>query len=83
MQLSQMINPQPFLFGPNLSIADCGFAPSFVILDRLKTLLGFSIHLPKNLRNYEKALANHPSVNHELCLYYETLESWIKTKQNG
>ena len=79
-QLAKMVTPAPFLCGSTLSIADCGFVPSFAILNRLQPLLGFSIQLTENIRNYETSLAKHPSVRDELHSYYEALDSWVAEK---
>jgi len=81
-QLAQMVTPRPFLCGNSLSLADCGFVPSFAILNRLQPILGFSIHLDESLRAYETALANHPSVTEELHGYYEAFDSWVAAKLN-
>ena len=75
-----MIAPAPFLCGSLLSLADCGFVPSFVILNRLQPLLGFSIQLSESIRDYETALAKHPSVRDELQNYYEAFDTWIRAK---
>tara|TARA_B100000989_G_scaffold221892_1_gene169604 strand:- start:236 stop:886 length:651 start_codon:yes stop_codon:yes gene_type:complete len=79
-QLARMVSPAPFLCGSALSLADCGFVPSFAILNRLQPLLGFSLQLTENIRDYKTALAKHPSVRNELHSYYETLDSWIAAK---
>ncbi len=82
-QLAQMIDPQPFLCGENLSLPDCGFVSSFAILNRLKALLGFSINMPLVLHTFETALSGHPSVTNELQNYYEALDIWIDAKQKA
>ena len=79
-QLAKMVTPRPFLCGSELSLADCGFVPSFAILNRLQVILGFSIDLDESLCAYEAALANHPSVIEELHGYYEALDSWVAAK---
>ena len=79
-QLVRMVAPAPFRCGSALSLADCGFVPSFVILGRLQPLLGFSIQLSESIRDYETALAKHPSVKDELQSYYESFDSWIAAK---
>ena len=82
-QLIKMVTPAPFLCGNTLSLADCGFAPSFAILNRLQSLLGFSIKLEESLRAYEIALENHPSVKDELHAYYRAFDRWIAAKLNA
>ena len=82
-QLVKMVTPAPFLCGNILSLADCGFAPSFAILNRLQSLLGFSIKLEESLRAYEIALGSHPSVKDELHAYYTAFDRWIAAKLNA
>ena len=79
-QLVKMVTPAPFLCGSTLSLADCGFAPSFAILNRLQPLLGFSIQMDESLRAYEIALASHPSVKDELHDYYVAFDKWAAEK---
>ena len=79
-QLARMVTPAPFLYGRALGLADCGFVPSFAILNRLQPLLGFSIQLAESLRTYETSLANHPSVKDELADYYDAFDSWVAAK---
>ena len=79
-QLARMVAPAPFLCGSTLSLADCGFVPTFAILNRLQPLLGVSVQLTDSIRDYKTALAKHPSVKDELQRYYEALDRWIATK---
>jgi glutathione S-transferase len=79
-QLAKMVTPAPFLCGNALSLADCGFVPSFAILNRLQSLLGFSIQLAESLRAYETALQSHPTVKDELADYYDAFDSWVTAK---
>jgi len=81
LQLTQMVTPNPFLCGADLTLADCGFAPSFAILNRLQKILGFSVDLPDCLYAFETALAEHPSVTAELQAYYDALDRWAEAKQ--
>ena len=81
-QLARMVSPAPFLCGRALSIADCGFVPSFAILNKLQPLLRFSLQLTENIRDYETALAEHPSVKDELHGYNKALDGWIAAKLN-
>ena len=79
-QLASMIAPAPFLAGPDLSLADCGFAPSFAILRCLQHHLGFSLELPAVLARYETALCAHPSVRDEHAAYVAALDEWAAAK---
>ena len=81
-QLEQMVTPNPFLCQSKLTLPDCGFVPSFAILNRLQPILGFAVDLPASLRAYETALTNHPSIIGELQNYYDALDRWIESKLN-
>ena len=82
-QLAKIITPQPFLCGDFLSLADCGFVPSFAILNRLQKVFGFSINLPDKIVHYETVLATHPSIFLQLEEYYMNLDQWIEQKQEA
>lgn len=79
-QLAAMIAPAPFLAGSDLSLADCGFAPSFAILRCLQHHLAFSLDLPAVLARYETALRAHPSVRDEHAAYVAALDEWAAAK---
>jgi glutathione S-transferase len=79
-QLASMIAPAPFLAGPDLSLADCGFAPSFAILRCLQHHLAFSLELPAVLARYETTLCAHPSVRDEHAAYRAALDEWAAAK---
>ena len=73
-QFNQMVVPSPLLLGNQLSLADCGFAPSFAILRCLQGLLKFNFELPTPLGAYERELVAHSSV----CDEYDDYEHHLK-----
>ena len=79
-QFNKMIEPAPLLMGNYLTLADCGFAPSFAILRCLQALLGFDFVTPARVAAYERALVNHPSVCDEYGDYVKALEKWSCAK---
>tara|TARA_B100001093_G_scaffold393755_1_gene380422 strand:+ start:175 stop:825 length:651 start_codon:yes stop_codon:yes gene_type:complete len=82
-QLAEIRTPSPLLTGNDLSLADCGFAPSFAILHCLQGLLGFELILPASIKAYEAALCAHPSVRDEYAAYAEALDKWAAAKIAG
>lgn len=82
-QFNQMVTPSPLLMGDYLCLNDCGFAPSFAILDCLQGLLGFDFELPSLLGVYKAALLKHPSVCEEYDNYVKTLAKWVDAKFDG
>ncbi len=79
-QLEQMVKPSPLLTGESLSLADCGFAPSFAILNCLQSLLAFDFVLPTELKTYKNTLIAHPSVQTEYTNYKDVLAEWSEAK---
>ena len=82
-QLAEIRTPSPLLTGTDLSLADCGFAPSFAILDCLQGLLGFDLILPASIKAYEAALCSHQSVRYEYATYAKALDEWAAAKMAG
>ena len=83
LQLAEIQTPSPLLTGADLSLADCGFAPSFAILDCLQGLLGFDLTLPASIKAYQAALCAHPSVRDEYAAYVNALGEWAAAKMAG
>ena len=82
-QLAEIRTPSPLLTGTDLSLADCGFAPSFAILDCVQGLLGFDLTLPASIIAYRTALCAHSSIRDEYAAYVEALEEWAAAKMAG
>jgi glutathione S-transferase len=82
-QFDRMVHPAPYLGGDMLSLADCGFAPSFAILDCLQGILGFDLVVPTPLKTYAAALVAHPSVVDEHRAYVAALDDWANAKRAG
>ena len=82
-QLAEIRTPSPLLAGNDLSLADCGFAPSFAILDCVQGLLGFDLTLPASIIAYRTALCAHSSIRDEYAAYVEALEEWAAAKMAG
>ena len=82
-QLAEIRTPSPLLTGTDLSLADCGFAPSFAILNCLQGLLGFDLTLPASIKTYQAVLCAHPSVRDEYAAYVMALDKWAAAKMAG
>ena len=83
LQLAEIQTPSPLLTGADLSLADCGFAPSFAILDCLQGLLEFDLTLPASIKAYQASLCAHPSVKDEYADYVKALDEWAVAKMAG
>ena len=82
-QLAEIRTPSPLLTGTDLSLADCGFAPSFAILDCVQGLLGFDLTLPASIIAYRSTLCAHPSIRDEYAAYVKALDEWAAAKMVG
>ena len=82
-QLAEIRTPSPLLTGTDLSLADCGFAPSFAILDCVQGLLGFDLTLPASIIAYRSTLCAHPSIRDEYAAYVNALDEWAAAKMAG
>ena len=82
-QLAEIRTPSPLLTGTDLSLADCGFAPSFAILGCVQDLLEFDLTLPASIIAYQAALCAHPSIRDEYAAYVKALDEWAATKMAG
>ncbi len=78
--LLRMVNPSPLLFGEQLTIADCGFVPSFVLVRKLLDVFKLQINIPHIIAEYETALMAHPSVSAHGSAYQTTVDAWIASK---
>jgi len=78
--LARMVNPSPLLFGDQLTIADCGFVPSFVLMRKLSDVFDLQLTIPQALADYETALTAHPSVLAHSLAYDTTVDAWIASK---
>jgi hypothetical protein len=62
------------LTGTELSLADCGFAPSFAILDCLQGVLGFDLTLPTSI----KPIKRHYALIHRFEMNMPTMSKrWM------
>ena len=66
-------------FQNQLSLGDCGFAISFLWIERLSQLMGFEIDWPNAVLDYRTHIQNFSAVNSELADYKPTLEKWLES----
>ncbi len=72
----------PFIAGPSLTMADCGWPATLAIADRLLPMFGRQLALPERLRNWRRALEAHPAAQSVAGAYHVALEAWIAEKQS-
>ena len=78
-QLDHLVEPDPFLTGSHLSLADCGYPITFTFLEMLNGPMGLNTPLPGKLAIYFEALQGEATVAAELQSYRPALAAWVNT----
>ena len=65
-------------FPDQLSLGDCGFAISFLWIERLSTVMGFDIEWPDVILKYKSHIQGFTAVNDELADYQPKLDQWLE-----
>lgn len=82
--LPALIAPSPFAAGETFSLGDCGWAPTFVLADRLAAALGApAIRYDADIRRWREALDAVPAVQAVMGAYAGAVEAWIRSKTGG
>ncbi|MFN0161742.1 MAG: glutathione S-transferase family protein [Burkholderiales bacterium] len=76
-QLAQLAKPRPYLAGASLTLADCGFAVTLPLAQRLLGVLGQPFALPPNLTAWQASVAAHPAVETALAPWRTATEAWV------
>lgn len=82
-QLARIANPSPLLLGEQLSLADCGFPISFLFIETLSELMGFTIEWPQTIKTYANALLNEETIAAEFEPYRPVVIDWATKAAAG
>lgn len=82
-QLSASVQPQPFLLGPTISLADCGPLVTLPLAGSVLQACGQPINLPPPLRNWLDQAGAHPDVVRALTPWRSATQHWIATQTGG
>ena len=66
-------------FQHQLSLGDCGFAISFLWVEKLSHLMAFNIDWPDRVLDYRQHIASFSAVSSELADYQPKLDQWLET----
>ena len=81
-RLTEAAQPQPYLAGTQPSLADCGFAVTLPLAQRLLEELGQAWRLPAALAPWAEALARDESVQAALFPWRQATETWLKAARS-
>jgi glutathione S-transferase len=81
-RLTEAVQPQPYLAGTQPSLADCGFAVTVPLAQRLLEELGQAWRLPAALAPWAETLARDESVQAALSPWRQATEAWLKAARS-
>jgi glutathione S-transferase len=81
-RLTEATQPQPYLAGTQPSLADCGFAVTLPLAQRLLQELGQAWRLPTALAPWAETLARDESIQAALSPWRQATEIWLKAARS-
>lgn len=83
-RLARAVEPAPFMAGDQPSLADCGFAVTLPLAQRLLQAMGQPLALPARLGPWEQAMAADQAVQAALAPWRAATEDWLAgTRSTG
>jgi glutathione S-transferase len=76
--LAQVARPGPYLAGPQPTLADCGFAVTLPLADRLLGALGSPLQWPESLEPWKTALAADTQAQQALNPWRDSTDTWLR-----
>lgn len=77
-RLEQLIDPQPFVVSPMLSLADCGYAVTLPLARMLLLGMGEDLPLSPRIEAWLRAVHDHPAVIRALAPWHTATKAWIE-----
>ena len=77
-RLGEVVEAGPYIAGAQPSLADCGFAVSLPLAQRLLEVMGQKLILPTALAPWAEALARDPAAQAALTPWRIATESWLE-----
>jgi glutathione S-transferase len=77
-RLAQVARPGPYLVGAEPTLADCGFAVTLPLAERLLQALDSPLELPEAFWPWQAALAADPTVQAVLGTWSSATDAWLK-----
>jgi glutathione S-transferase len=77
-RLGEVVRPGPYMAGPAPSLADCGFAVSLPLAQRLLEVMGHSLSLPPALAPWTEALARDAAAQAALTPWKNATDAWLE-----
>ncbi|MCZ4281330.1 glutathione S-transferase family protein [Kiloniella laminariae] len=78
--LTRLGSFKPYIAGSEITFADCGFAPTFLLATKMFHVLEQSCAFPEPIQIWCEALKKNVAVSRVLETYTEAVENWVKLK---
>jgi glutathione S-transferase len=82
-QLDGFVTPAPYALGPQLTLADCGFAVTVPLAAMLAAALGIALDVPPRVAAWLAATHAHPAVAAALVDWRPATERWIAGQRDA
>lgn len=81
-RLDAMVDPQPFLGGTSISLADCGYPTTLRMGERMMAALDAPMSMSAKINRWLVALEANEIVNRHVREYLVTLDQWIEEEMS-
>ncbi|WP_421779376.1 glutathione S-transferase family protein [Kiloniella litopenaei] len=79
--LTQLGNFKPFIAGEDITLADCGYAPSLLLAEKMFRESNVSFSLPNEFITWQNNLYKHSKIGPVLKKYGHAVDEWIALKR--
>jgi len=79
-QLSAVLDRAPLVPGETVMLCDCGFAISFLLLEKLGAAIGFEVPIDGPVAFYRKRLLRQSAVDAVLQPYERAIADWARSR---
>lgn len=80
-RLSEIVTPDRFIAGPNLSVGDLGYPCTFLMAERLLAEGGASLALPAEFKEWRDRMSENGAVVETIREVSAGLDGWIEQKK--
>ena len=76
-RIAALVTPSPWMIGAQFSLADCGFAVSLPLAERILDRLGEPLRWPRALQPWRKAWQEYDALQSALLEWRQAVDHWI------
>lgn len=76
-RIAALVTPSPWMIGAQFSLADCGFAVSLPLAERILDSLGEPLRLPRALQPWRQAWQEYDALQAALLEWRQAVDHWI------